>query len=147
MTYEPGTSETSVQAVRKELSRRVFAAGATIFAEGEVGTIAYILLRGDVTIFVGFGTADQRTVTELKPGQMFGVHALMADAKRAASALTTHGCELLAKMCWPEFISIASSGSCSSRPPSAGMESSVSVKNRASGSNSRKETQYTGNII
>jgi hypothetical protein len=40
MTYEPGTSETSVQAVRKELSRRVFAAGATIFAEGEVGTIA-----------------------------------------------------------------------------------------------------------
>jgi CRP/FNR family cyclic AMP-dependent transcriptional regulator len=45
MTYEPGTSETSVW---KDLSRRVFAAGATIFAEGEVGTIAYILLRGDV---------------------------------------------------------------------------------------------------
>src|SRR5712664_876404 len=48
MTYEPGTSETSVQAVRKDLSRRVFAAGATIFAQGEVGTIAYILLRCDV---------------------------------------------------------------------------------------------------
>jgi len=96
MTYEPGTSETSVQAVRKDLSRRVFAAGATIFAEGDVGTIAYILLRGDVTIFVGFGTANLRTVTELKPGQMFGAHALMAEAQRAASALTTHGCELLA---------------------------------------------------
>ena len=27
---------------------------------------------------------------------MFGVHALMAGAQRAASALTTHGCELLA---------------------------------------------------
>lgn len=96
MTYEPGTSETSVQAVRRDLSRRVFAAGTTIFAEGEVGTIAYILLRGDVTIFVGLGTAYQRIVTELKPGQMFGVHALMAEAHRAASALTTHGCELLA---------------------------------------------------
>src|SRR5258705_6993129 len=48
MTYEPAPSETSVQVVRKDLSRRVFAAGATIFAEGEVGTIAYILLRGDV---------------------------------------------------------------------------------------------------
>ena len=96
MTYEPGTSETTVQAVRKDLSRRVFAAGETIFTEGEAGTIAYILLRGDVTIFVGFGTADQRIVTELKPGQMFGVHALMADAQRAASAMTANGCELLA---------------------------------------------------
>jgi CRP/FNR family transcriptional regulator, cyclic AMP receptor protein len=96
MTSEPGISQRSVRSVREESSRRTFLAGATIFAEGEVGTIAYILLRGDVTIFVGFGTAHQRTVTELKPGQMFGVHALMADAQRTASALTTHGCELLA---------------------------------------------------
>jgi CRP-like cAMP-binding protein len=96
MTFEPGSSQPPVRAVRKELSRKTFAAGATIFAEGDVGTIAYILLRGDVTLFVGFGTARQRTVTELKPGQMFGVHALMADALRAASALTVHGCELLA---------------------------------------------------
>jgi len=42
--------------VRKDLNRRAFPAGATIFAEGETGTVAYILLRGDVTIFVGFGT-------------------------------------------------------------------------------------------
>jgi CRP-like cAMP-binding protein len=30
-----------------------FPAGATIFAEGEPGTVAYILLRGDVTISSG----------------------------------------------------------------------------------------------
>jgi CRP/FNR family cyclic AMP-dependent transcriptional regulator len=96
MSPELGISQSSVRSVRKELSRKVFPAGATIFAEGEVGTVAYILLRGDVTIYIAFGTAHQRTVTELKPGQMFGVHALMAGAQRAASALTTHGCELLA---------------------------------------------------
>jgi CRP-like cAMP-binding protein len=73
----------------------VFPAGATIFAEGEQGTSAYILLRGDVTIFTGLGTAHQRVVTQLMAGQMFGVHALMADAHRAASAFTEHGCELL----------------------------------------------------
>jgi CRP-like cAMP-binding protein len=78
------------------LGRRVCPAGSTIFAEGEVGTIAYILLRGDVTIFLRFGTDQQRVVTELKPGQMFGVHALMAGAQRAASAYTENGCELLA---------------------------------------------------
>jgi CRP/FNR family transcriptional regulator, cyclic AMP receptor protein len=96
MMPDSGMSEGSVQSVRRNLSRRTFPAGATIFAEGEVGTIAYILLRGDVTIFVGFGTVHQRRVTELKPGQMFGVHALMAGAQRAASAVTTQGCELLA---------------------------------------------------
>jgi len=96
MTSEPGISQASVQSVRKDLSRRTFAKGATIFAEGEVGTVAYILLRGDVSIFLGFGTAHQRTITVLKPGEMFGVHALMAGAQRAASAVTMHGCEVLA---------------------------------------------------
>ena len=88
--------EVSVQSVRRGLDRKVFPAGATIFAEGELGTIAYILLRGDVTIFIGLGTAAQRALTELKPGQMFGVHAIMAGEQRAASAVTKHGCELLA---------------------------------------------------
>lgn len=96
MTFEPGNSPVSVQAVRKELSRKVYPAGATIFAEGDAGTVAYVLLRGDVTIFLAFGTAHQRLVTKLKPGEMFGVHALMAGSQRAASALTEHGCEVLA---------------------------------------------------
>jgi CRP/FNR family transcriptional regulator, cyclic AMP receptor protein len=96
MTLEPGSSPASVQSVRKELCRKVYPAGATIFAEGEAGTVAYVLLRGDVTIYIAFGTANQRLVTKLKPGEMFGVHALMAGAQRAASAVTAHGCELLA---------------------------------------------------
>jgi len=96
MSSEPGNAQASVQSVRNDLSRRLFPAEATIFAEGDVGTVAYILLRGDVTIFLGFGTAHQRTITELKPGEMFGVHALMAGAQRAASAVTAQGCEVLA---------------------------------------------------
>jgi CRP/FNR family transcriptional regulator, cyclic AMP receptor protein len=96
MISESGILPASVRSVRQEMTRRAFPAGATIFAEGEVGTVAYILLRGDVTILIAYGTAYQRTVTELRPGQMFGVHALMAGSQRAASALTEHGCELLA---------------------------------------------------
>ena len=96
MTIDPGTSQAPVQSVRKDLSRRTFPAGATIFAEGDVGTVAYILLRGDVAIFIGHGTPNQRTVTTLRSGQMFGVHALMAGAQRNATAVTTQGCEVLA---------------------------------------------------
>ena len=96
MTIDPGTSQATVQSVRKDLSRRTFPAGATIFAEGEAGTVAYVLLRGDVTIFIGFGTPHQRIVTALEPGQMFGVHGLMARAQRKATAVTALGCEVLA---------------------------------------------------
>ena len=35
-------------------------------------------------------------MTRLKPGEMFGVHALMAGSQRAASAVTERGCEVLA---------------------------------------------------
>jgi CRP-like cAMP-binding protein len=95
MNSEPGISQASVQSVRKDLRRATFPAGATIFAEGETGAVAYILLRGDATIFIGFGTPHQRTVTTIRPGQMFGVHALMAGANRAATAVTRQGCEVL----------------------------------------------------
>ncbi len=44
----------------------------------------------------GLARSHQRTVTEVKPGEMFGVHALMADAQRMSSAVTPDGCELLA---------------------------------------------------
>ncbi|MBX9647976.1 MAG: cyclic nucleotide-binding domain-containing protein [Xanthobacteraceae bacterium] len=96
MPYEPVISPISVQATRKELSRKVYPAGATIFAEGEAGTAAYVLLHGDVTIYIAFGAEHQRRVTDLKPGEMFGVHALMAGSQRGATALTEHGCEVLA---------------------------------------------------
>jgi CRP/FNR family cyclic AMP-dependent transcriptional regulator len=95
MTSEARGSVSSAQSAAKILDRKMFPAGATIFAEGEQGTSAHILLRGEVTIFMEFGTAHQRVVTRLKPGQMFGMHALMADAHRAASAFTQRGCELL----------------------------------------------------
>jgi CRP-like cAMP-binding protein len=96
MIIEPKTSDAPIASIREGLGRRVFPARSTIFAEGEIGTIAYVLLRGDVTIFLRFGTEQQRAVTRLKPPQMFGVHALMAGAQRAATAYTENGCELLA---------------------------------------------------
>lgn len=96
MILEPGTTDAPMVSIREGLGRRVYPAESAIFTEGETGAIAYILLRGDVTIFLRFGTDQQRAVTELKPGQMFGLHAVMAGAHRAASAYTRGGCEVIA---------------------------------------------------
>ncbi|MET4450784.1 cyclic nucleotide-binding domain-containing protein [Bradyrhizobium sp. RT3b] len=48
-------------------------------------------MRGDVALEAG----RQRALIELKPGQMFGIHALMADARRGATASTREGCEVM----------------------------------------------------
>ena len=85
----------SVQLVWQGFDRKVFPAGATIFAEGETGTAAYILLRGDVTLLTGLRAGKQRALAELKPGQMFGMHALMVGAQRGATAITEQGCEVM----------------------------------------------------
>jgi len=85
----------SVQTVWQGYGRETFTAGATIFAEGETGSVAFILLRGDVTLHTGGGADRQRALTELKSGQMFGMHALMAGARRGATASTKHGCEVM----------------------------------------------------
>ncbi|MCP3391903.1 cyclic nucleotide-binding domain-containing protein [Bradyrhizobium sp. CCGB12] len=96
MIIEPRATDAPIVSIREGLGRRAYPPNSTIFAEGEAGTLAYVLLRGDVTIFLRFGTAQQRAVTELKPPEMFGIHALMAGAQRAATAYTKNGCELLA---------------------------------------------------
>jgi CRP/FNR family transcriptional regulator, cyclic AMP receptor protein len=85
------TEALSIQAVWQGLDRKTYPAGATIFAEGDTGSAAFILLRGDVTL----EAAKQRALVELKPGQMFGMHALMAGARRGATASTKQGCELM----------------------------------------------------
>ncbi|MBT4741033.1 MAG: cyclic nucleotide-binding domain-containing protein [Rhodospirillaceae bacterium] len=92
----PSNSEDfSVKAVTKVLDRKVFPAQKPVFLEGDVGMVAYILMRGDVTIYGGFGTPNQKLLMKMSTGQMFGELALMANAKRTATAFTETGCELL----------------------------------------------------
>lgn len=91
----PREDTPSVEAVWQGFSRKVFSPGATIFSEGEMGTAAFILLRGDVTLLAGLEAGRQRALTRLKPGQMFGIHALMAGARRGATAFTEGGCEVM----------------------------------------------------
>jgi CRP-like cAMP-binding protein len=95
MTSDVDGSNLSLKAATQVLDRRVFAAGAVIFSAGDPGTVAYILLRGDVSIYTNLGKAEQRMLTTVKPGQMFGELALMAGGQRTASARTETGCELL----------------------------------------------------
>ncbi|MBI1206296.1 MAG: cyclic nucleotide-binding domain-containing protein [Azospirillum sp.] len=66
--------------------QRFFDAGATIIAEGEQGTFAYIVQSGRVEISRGRG-AQRRLLGTIKPGGIFGEMALIDNGRRMADAV------------------------------------------------------------
>ncbi len=66
-----------------------FAAGQTIFQEGDLAETMYVVLEGVVTIKLGGQTVD--TVV---PGDLFGEMALVDSTPRSAAAVATTDCKL-----------------------------------------------------
>lgn len=67
-----------------------FAAGAQIFAAGDLGTAMYFILSGEVRI-----TVDGRELDYLQPGQVFGEMALADNLVRSATATAVAASKLV----------------------------------------------------
>ncbi len=84
------------QVFKKILERRAYAAGATVFREGEKANTAFVLLRGDVQITTTNAAGKAVALAEIKIGQIFGELALMSpDSRRTATASTATSCEVM----------------------------------------------------
>ncbi|MDX1957902.1 MAG: cyclic nucleotide-binding domain-containing protein [Leptospiraceae bacterium] len=67
--------------------------GKNIFKEGDFGTSMYIVLEGQIEVFVTIN--DQETVlANMKNGDFFGEMALFRDKPRSATARVTHDARL-----------------------------------------------------
>jgi len=79
----------------ENFKRRFVAAGEIIFLEGQQADTAYVILKGEVEV-TAQGDADNRVISRLKAGEIFGELALLrADGRRTASTVSREGCELL----------------------------------------------------
>ena len=69
---------------RAELARRFeveeFAAGRSVFREGQAGYVFYVVAEGRVSV-----SHDGETVSELGPGDYFGEIAILGDGRRTAT--------------------------------------------------------------
>jgi CRP/FNR family transcriptional regulator, cyclic AMP receptor protein len=77
------------QADRQRLFERFgqsYAAGATIYGEGEAAEHCYLLQEGRVRVVKTIRGAE-RSLTVLKPGDLFGEDALLIRSERSASAI------------------------------------------------------------
>jgi diguanylate cyclase len=75
--------------------RIVRRAGDQIFVEGDAGSLAYIITRGKIEIFVTRNSGRVVLATR-GPGEIIGEMAIIDDGPRSASALVISDCELVA---------------------------------------------------
>ena len=75
---------------KNETNAESFAAGQTIFEDGELGEVMYAVLEGEVDIVF----AD-KVINTHRPGEIFGEMALIDTKRRSASAVAKSDCKLV----------------------------------------------------
>jgi len=74
---------------------RTYSAGQTIYDEGEAAELCFLLQEGRVRVVKRIRSAE-RSLTVLKPGDLFGEDALLARTDRSASAVALTDAHVLA---------------------------------------------------
>jgi EAL domain-containing protein (putative c-di-GMP-specific phosphodiesterase class I) len=76
------------------LDRIVRPAGALLFSEGDAGSVAYMITRGRIEIFLA-RNCDRIVLATRGPGEIVGEMAIIDGGPRSASALVVADCELV----------------------------------------------------
>lgn len=78
----------TVEIFQKPPSPKTFLAGETIFSEGELGTVMYGIIEGEVEMWV-----NGKVVETIKQGDVFGEGALVQiNSQRASTAIAKTNC-------------------------------------------------------
>ena len=68
------------------MQKKVFKKKEIIFWEGSVGSCMYKIIDGTVSVILSYGTKDERKLTELGEGQIFGEMSILEAWPRSATA-------------------------------------------------------------
>jgi CRP/FNR family transcriptional regulator, cyclic AMP receptor protein len=90
-----GLSGEDLRVLADSLERRPFAAGVSVFEQGDSGDAMYIVESGDINIHLPGEASRRISLKDIARGEYFGELALFDDKPRSASALATTDCVLL----------------------------------------------------
>lgn len=74
------------------LEIRQYAAGATVFAAGDPGECAYLVVKGAVAIVSVNDNGERITNAMVKPGEIFGEMAIVNRTPRTTTAIAAQEC-------------------------------------------------------
>lgn len=77
------------------VDRKSLAKGEVLFRTGDPGHAMYIVSRGEVEIFIKDHAGQKITLTEARPGDVFGELAMLDAGPRSASAVAAEDTELI----------------------------------------------------
>lgn len=81
------------------MQEKVFEKNTVVFREGDLGNTFYQICKGTAGIYLHYGEADQRKLTDMKPGQYFGELSIIEAWPRSATVVAEdelHAIELTA---------------------------------------------------
>lgn len=84
-----------LEALSRVASVRQYPAGAAILRESEPGDLFFVLLRGEVKVFIDSPDGREVVLTHLQAGDFFGEMALFAGDVRSASVTSLADSELV----------------------------------------------------
>ena len=87
--------EAELQALSRLASVRHYAPGAPILREAEPGDLFFVLVRGEVKVFVDSSDGREVVLTHLQAGDFFGEMALFEGEARSASVTALTDSELV----------------------------------------------------
>lgn len=92
----PRLSDEVLQQAAESVETRRFAAGMTVFEQGEAPDRFYVIRRGDAEIVRAVAGGDDSVLTTLGPGSFFGEIGLLTEHRRTAAVRAKSDLEVLA---------------------------------------------------
>lgn len=90
-----GLTEAQLDVLSTGSSRRSYAKGRTIVAEGEPSQSMFVLLSGRAKVQRSDSEGKEVIIAMIGPGEFFGEMSLIDDEPRSASVITLETCEFL----------------------------------------------------
>jgi CRP-like cAMP-binding protein len=94
-----------LEALGRNLSPKTYPAGSPIIRESEPGDLFFVILRGEVKVFVDSPDGREVVLSHLQTGDFFGEMALLEGESRSASVTALTDCEL-AVLARAEFLAV-----------------------------------------